>query len=108
MSEPYYKAYQKRYQAVFAAGAERWGHSPDNEVLYNTLKSWVEENHLQGKSIIEYACGEAASLIMQWKERKKRKPAMKKQNAGQAYRISWFDGIFFLLFIMEYDILAFE
>ena len=61
MSEPYYKAYEKRYQAVFAAGAERWGHSPDNEVLYNTLKSWVEENHLQGKSIIEYACGEGAS-----------------------------------------------
>ena len=60
MSEPYYKAYEKRYQAVFAAGAERWGHSPDNEVLYNTLKSWVEENNLQGKSIIEYACGEGA------------------------------------------------
>ena len=60
MNEPYYKAYEKRYQAVFSAGVERWGHSPDNEVLYNTLKSWVEENHLQGKSIIEYACGEGA------------------------------------------------
>ena len=64
MSEPYYKAYEKRYQAVFAAGAERWGHSPDNEVLYNTLKSWVEENHLQGKSIIEYACGEGACGVI--------------------------------------------
>ncbi len=61
MKEPYYMAYEKRYQAVFSAGAERWGHSPDNEVLYNTLKSWVEENNLQGKSIIEYACGEGAS-----------------------------------------------
>ena len=60
MNEPYYKAYEKRYQAVFSAGAERWGHSPDDAVLYNTLKSWVEENHLQGKSIIEYACGEGA------------------------------------------------
>ena len=64
MNEPYYKAYEKRYQAVFAAGAERWGHSPDNEVLYNTLKSWVEENNLQGKSIIEYACGEGASGVI--------------------------------------------
>ena len=44
MNEPYYKAYEKRYQVAFSAGAERWGHSPDDEVLYNTLKSWVEEN----------------------------------------------------------------
>ncbi|MBR6680774.1 MAG: class I SAM-dependent methyltransferase [Clostridia bacterium] len=64
MNEPYYKAYEKRYQAVFSAGAERWGHSPDDEVLYNTLKSWVEENNLQGKSIIEYACGEGACGVI--------------------------------------------
>ena len=64
MKEPYYMAYEKRYQAVFSAGAERWGHSPDNEVLYNTLKSWVEENNLQGKSIIEYACGEGACGVI--------------------------------------------
>lgn len=60
MKEPYYMAYEKRYQAVFSAGAEHWGHSPDDDVLYRTLKSWVEVNHLQGKSIIEYACGEGA------------------------------------------------
>ena len=64
MNEPYYMAYEKRYQAVFSAGAERWGHSPDNKVLYHTLKSWVEENNLQGKSIIEYACGEGASGVI--------------------------------------------
>ena len=51
MNEPYYKADEKRYQTAFSAGAERWGHSPDDEVLYNTLKSWVEENNLQGKRI---------------------------------------------------------
>ena len=60
MKEPYYMAYEKRYQAVFSAGAKRQGHSPDDGVLYNTLKSWVEENHLQGKTIVEYACGEGA------------------------------------------------
>ena len=64
MKEPYYMAYEKRYQAVFSAGAERWGHSPDNEVLYNTLKSWVEAHNLQGKSIIEYACGEGACGVI--------------------------------------------
>jgi len=64
MKEPYYMAYEKRYQAVFSAGAKRWGHSPDDEVLYNTLKSWVEENNLQGKSIIEYACGEGACGVI--------------------------------------------
>lgn len=64
MKEPYYKAYEKRYQAVFSSGAERWGHSPDDEVLYNTLKLWVEENNLQGKRIIEYACGEGACGVI--------------------------------------------
>ena len=64
MKEPYYKAYEKRYQAAFSAGAERWGHSPDDEVLYNTLKAWVEENNLQGKTIIEYACGEGACGVI--------------------------------------------
>ena len=64
MKEPYYKAYEKRYQAAFSAGAERWGHSPDDEVLYNTLKAWVEENNLQGKRIIEYACGEGACGVI--------------------------------------------
>ena len=64
MKEPYYLAYEKRYQAVFSAGVERWGHSPDDETLYQTLKSWVEENHLQGKSVIEYACGEGASGVI--------------------------------------------
>lgn len=37
MKKPYYMAYEKRYQAVFSAGAERWGHSPNDDALYNTL-----------------------------------------------------------------------
>ena len=64
MNEPYYLAYEKRYQAVFSAGAARWGHSPDDDVLYNTLQSWVEENDLQGKSILEFACGEGACGVI--------------------------------------------
>lgn len=43
---------------------ERWGHSPDDEILYNTLKTWVEENGLKGKKIIEYACGEGACGVI--------------------------------------------
>ena len=64
MQEAYYKAYEKRYSTVFAAGAERWGHSPEDEVLYNTLKVWVEENGLKGKKVIEFACGEGASGVI--------------------------------------------
>ena len=64
MNEPYYMAYEKRYQTVFSAGAECWGHSPNDDVLYNTLKTWVEENDLKGKSIIEFACGEGACGVI--------------------------------------------
>ena len=64
MKEPYYMAYEKRYQTVFSAGAECWGHSPNDDVLYNTLKTWVEENDLKGKSIIEFACGEGACGVL--------------------------------------------
>ena len=64
MKEPYYKAYEKRYQVAYSAGAERWGHSSTDEVLYNTLKSWVEENGLKGKKVIEYACGEGACGVI--------------------------------------------
>lgn len=64
MNKPYYMAYEKRYQAVFSAGVEHWGHSPDDDVLYCTLKAWVDENRLQGKSVIEYACGEGACGVI--------------------------------------------
>ena len=60
MKEPYYTAYEKRYRAVFEAGATLWGHSAGDSVLYETLKMWVEENGLQGKKVVEFACGEGA------------------------------------------------
>ncbi len=64
MNEPYYTAYEKRYRAVYAAGAERWGHSPEDPVLARTLKKWAEENRLCGKRVIEYACGEGACGVI--------------------------------------------
>ena len=42
-NEKYYMAYEKRYRAVYSAGVERWGHSPEDQALYATLKAWVEE-----------------------------------------------------------------
>jgi SAM-dependent methyltransferase len=62
--EPYYWAYEKRYQAVYEAGISRWGHSPEDTVLYKTLKTWVETNGLQGKKVIEFACGEGACGVI--------------------------------------------
>lgn len=64
MNEPYYMAYEKRYRAVFAAGVKRWGHSPDDRILADTLEQWVDANHLRGKRIIEYACGEGACGVI--------------------------------------------
>ena len=62
--QPYYWAYEKRYQTVYEAGAERWGHSPNDPELYNTLNEWVTENDLTGKNIIEFACGEGAAGVI--------------------------------------------
>jgi hypothetical protein len=56
MNKPYYLAYEERYQRVFSAGGERWGHAPDDEVLVATLDKWVNDNNLAGKNIIEFAC----------------------------------------------------
>ena len=39
MQEQYYTAYEKRYQAAYSAGVERWGNSPEDEVLYNSLNA---------------------------------------------------------------------
>ena len=60
MNEPYYMAYEKRYRAVFEAGAESWGHSSCDPVLRETLTKWVNENNLSGKKVVEFACGEGA------------------------------------------------
>ena len=62
--EPYYTAYENRYQKVYEAGAERWGHSPDDEELISTLTAWVEENQLKGKQVIEFACGEGGAGVI--------------------------------------------
>ncbi len=62
--DKYYKRYEQRYQTAYKAGAERWGFSPDDETLKAVLTEWVEENHLRGKKIIEFACGEGASGLI--------------------------------------------
>ena len=60
MEDPYYFAYESRYKKAFTAGIERWGHSPDDSILFSALSKWVMENQLQGKRIIEFGCGEGA------------------------------------------------
>lgn len=43
-NKPYYYAYENRYQKIFEAGIEHWGHTPDDEILFaalnQQLKSW--------------------------------------------------------------------
>ncbi|NLO47578.1 MAG: class I SAM-dependent methyltransferase [Clostridiales bacterium] len=60
IKELYYLAYESRYQSVYEAGFERWGHTPNDEILVGTLTSWVNAHELKGKSVIEFACGEGA------------------------------------------------
>lgn len=60
----YYKAYEKRYQAVEEANIELWGNSEKDAVLAETLKKWVEDNGLKGKRVIEFACGEGSCGIL--------------------------------------------
>lgn len=60
----YYEWYEHRYCTAFEAGAERWGHGPQDEGLFEALKGWVEKYTLKGKKIIEFACGEGASGVI--------------------------------------------
>lgn len=60
----YYESYEKRYQAVESAEIGLWGNSEKDVILADTLKKWVEDNGLKGKSVIEFACGEGSCGII--------------------------------------------
>lgn len=60
----YYKKYEARYQAVYAAGGDMWGYTPDDEALNYALTQWVEEKQLKGKSVLELCCGEGAAGVI--------------------------------------------
>lgn len=56
----YYALYDARYQSVYEAGADRWGHDPNDPELTRALTEWVQKYSLSGKHVIEYAAGEGA------------------------------------------------
>ena len=60
----YYESYEERYQAVEKAGIPLWGHSEENGAMLKILAEWVEKNHLAGKRILDFACGEASAGII--------------------------------------------
>ena len=62
--EAYYKKYEQRYQAVYAAGADLWGYTPENEDLNYVLKEWVKEQQLVGKRVLELCCGEGSAGVI--------------------------------------------
>jgi len=49
---------------VYEAGADYWGHTPDDEELTQVLTEWVNEHGLQGKRVIEFFCGEGAAGVI--------------------------------------------
>ena len=64
MMNEYHLLYEKRYQKVYEAGAEYWGHTPDDDELSKMLTEWVKHNNLKGKGVIEFFCGEGAAGVI--------------------------------------------
>ena len=64
MSQLYYLAYENRYKKVYEAGADYWGHTPNDNELTEYLTEWVNKHNLKGKRIIEFFCGEGASGVI--------------------------------------------
>lgn len=62
--ERYYKKYEQRYQAVYAAGADLWGYTPENEDLNQILSQWVQDKQLTGKTVLELCCGEGSAGVI--------------------------------------------
>ena len=64
MKSDYHLLYERRYQTVYEAGADYWGHTPGDDELTEKLTEWVSQNNLKGKRIIEFFCGEGASGVI--------------------------------------------
>jgi len=60
----YHLLYEKRYQAAYNAGADYWGHAPNDDELIQTLTEWVNLNNLKGKRVIEFFCGEGSAGVI--------------------------------------------
>jgi len=60
----YHHSYEDRYKKAYAAGADYWGHTPNDEELSAVLAAWVDKHDLKGKKIIEFFCGEGASGVI--------------------------------------------
>ena len=41
-NKPYYYAYENRYQKIFEAGIEHWGHTPDDEILFGAMNKQLK------------------------------------------------------------------
>jgi cyclopropane fatty-acyl-phospholipid synthase-like methyltransferase len=62
--EKYYEKYEQRYKAVYAAGADQWGYTPDDATLNAVLRNWVSAHDLQGKAVLELCCGEGGAGVI--------------------------------------------
>ena len=62
--EKYYEKYEQRYKAVYAAGADQWGYTPDDTTLNAVLRNWVSAHELQGKTVLELCCGEGGAGVI--------------------------------------------
>jgi SAM-dependent methyltransferase len=56
--KPYYSAYDKRYRAVYAQGADHYLYLPEHEAIKETIKEFVNKFALNNKRVVELGCGE--------------------------------------------------
>lgn len=57
----YYRAYDERYKAAYASGAEFLGGSENDPRVAAAIEKWITDKGIGGGSILEYACGEGGN-----------------------------------------------
>jgi len=61
--KPYYTAYDKRYRAIYAQGADNWLYLPQYEAIKITIKDFVFRFNLNDKKVIDLGCGEGLNGV---------------------------------------------
>lgn len=62
-TQPYYLAYDRRYRAAYAQGADRYAVPADEEKVRTLVRQYVARFRLDGKRVIEFGCGEGVTAL---------------------------------------------
>jgi 2-polyprenyl-3-methyl-5-hydroxy-6-metoxy-1,4-benzoquinol methylase len=62
-TQPYYLAYDRRYRAAYAQGADRYALPADKEKVRTLIRRYVARFQLVGKTVTEFGCGEGTAAL---------------------------------------------